>query len=80
MIGQLKILELRDKTRRELGDKFSAEGISQCSPAHGHGSARSARGSGGRIHRHEEAALILLNHWVIIEIQRKVDACFSSMG
>ena len=23
MIGQLKILELRDKTRRELGDKFS---------------------------------------------------------
>ena len=70
MIGQLKILELRDKTRRELGDKFSAEGISQCSPAHRHRSARSARGSGGRIHHHKEAALILLNHWVVIEIHK----------
>src|SRR4026209_981895 len=39
------------------GRQVFLERISQCSPAHGHRSARSARGSGGRVHLHEEATL-----------------------
>ena len=60
MIGQLKILELRDQARRELGDKFAiTEFHNAVLPTDRIGADGCPGGSGGRVHREQEVVRLL---------------------
>ncbi len=50
MIGQLKLVELRDKARAALGARFNPKAFHNAVLEHGNGAADDDRGAGGSLH------------------------------